>query len=557
MSTSNWGKDRKENGGLKAAIYVRVSTPRQAEKELSITDQRNQAHAYCERKGWHVVASYEDAGLSGTDENRPQLQKLMDDAARPEKPFDVVIVHSFSRFFRDAYQFEFHRRNLVKHDVNLASISQETGDDPMGDMVRQVLNVFDEYQSKENAKHVRRAMIENAKQGFWNGGPPPYGYRTTVAETRGITEKKVLEIEPAEATIVRLVFELCGKNRGVRAIAAELNKSGLRNRNGKNFASTRVHEFLTQTAYAGRFYFNRTDTRNKRPRDPSEWIEIKTPIIIEPDTFDRVQRKLEARRPTNTPPRIVNGPTLLTGILKCGTCGGGMTLRTGKGGRYRYYVCNRSATEGKTACPGRSVRMDKLDKLVIEQLESRILSPDRLSEMLAQLIERNSKQSDQKASEVKALRKEFRVTEEKIGRLYDALASGTVEHTESFRQSVSKFEGMREDLLRRIASVERHRNVPVDLLTPENVKRFGKALGRQLRNPDSTLRKTYTRQFIDRIEARDREIRIYGPKHALAAGVAYGLDRAIEEVPVSVREWWARQDSNLQPDRYERPALTS
>ena len=557
MRTSKWTKDGKENGSLNVAIYLRVSTPRQAEKELSITDQRNQAKAYCERKGWQVVASYEDAGLSGTDENRPQLQKLMDDAARPDKPFDVVIVHSFSRFFRDAYQFEFYRRKLAKHDVNLASISQETGDDPMGDMVRQVLNVFDEYQSKENAKHVRRAMIENAKQGFWNGGPPPYGYRTIVAETRGTTEKKVLEIESAEATIIRLVFELCAKNHGVRSIAAELNKRGWRNRNGRNFTSTRVHEFLTQTAYAGRFYFNRRDSKTKKPRDPSEWIEIQTPIIIEPYTFDRIQRKLEARRPTNTPPRIVNGPTLLTGIVKCGTCGGGMTLRTGKGGRYRYYVCNRSATEGKTACPGRSIRMDKLDKLVIEQLESRILLPDRLEEMLAQLVERNSKQNDRSASEIKALRKELKATEERIGRLYDALADGTVNNTETFRRSVSKHEEKREELVRRIASVERHRNVPGDLLTPENVKRFGNALSRQLRNPDSTLRKAYTRLFIDRIEAKDREIRIYGPKHALAAGVAYGLDRAAKEVPGSVREWWARQDSNLRPDRYERPALTN
>ena len=232
MSTSAWNKDRKESGNLNAAIYLRVSTPRQAEKELSITDQRNQAHTYCERKGLHVVAVYEDAGRSGTDENRPQLRKLMDDAVRPEKPFDVVIVHSYSRFFRDAFQFEFHRRKLAKHDVNLASITQETGNDPMGDMVRQVLNVFDEYQSKENAKHVHRAMLENARQGFMNGGPPLYGYRTIVAETRGTTQKKVLEINPAEATIVKLVFELCSKNMGVRAIAAELNIRGLRNRKG-------------------------------------------------------------------------------------------------------------------------------------------------------------------------------------------------------------------------------------------------------------------------------------------------------------------------------------
>ena len=234
-----------------------------------------------------------------------------------------------------------------------------------------------------------------------------------------------------------------------------------------------------------------------------------------------------------------------------------MTLRSGKGGKYRYYVCNRSTTEGKASCPGRSIPMEKLDKLVIEQLESRVLTPDRLSAMLAKLVEHNSAQNGQRASEVKALRKELRATEEKIDRLYDALANGTVENTESFRRNAAKLEGMREDIVRRIASVERHRNVPGDLLTPANVKRFGDTLRKHLRSPDSALRKSYAGRFIDRIEARDREIRIYGPKHALAEGVAYGLDRDTEEVPASVREWWARQDSNLQPDRYERPALTS
>ena len=74
--------------------------------------------------------------------------------------FDVVIVHSFSRFFRDHFELEFYVRKLAKNGVKLVSITQEMGDDPMHVMMRQIMALFDEYQPKENAKHVLRALKE-------------------------------------------------------------------------------------------------------------------------------------------------------------------------------------------------------------------------------------------------------------------------------------------------------------------------------------------------------------------------------------------------------------
>ena len=69
-------------------------------------------------------------GASATDDRRPQFQRMMDDAARPDRPFEAVLVHSFSRFFRDSFQFEMHRRSLEKHGVALISITQTVSDDP-------------------------------------------------------------------------------------------------------------------------------------------------------------------------------------------------------------------------------------------------------------------------------------------------------------------------------------------------------------------------------------------------------------------------------------------
>ena len=164
---------------MRAAIYLRVSTGRQAEHDLSIPDQKAQTEAWVTHRGWSVAAAYVEPGASATDDKRPQFQRMIERACDGENAFDVVVVHSFSRFFRDAFGLEFYLRKLAKHGVKLVSITQELGDDPAQIMMRQVIALFDEYQSRENAKHVLRAMKENARQGFWNGARPPFGFKGT------------------------------------------------------------------------------------------------------------------------------------------------------------------------------------------------------------------------------------------------------------------------------------------------------------------------------------------------------------------------------------------
>ncbi len=139
---------------LRAALYLRVSTGRQAEHDLSIPDQRAQtAELGCGAR-LDVAAEYVEPGASATDDKRPEFQRMIERACDGDNPFDVIIVHSYSRFFRDAFGLEFYVRKLAKHGVKLVSMTQELGDDPAQVMMRQVISLFDEYQSKENAKHV-------------------------------------------------------------------------------------------------------------------------------------------------------------------------------------------------------------------------------------------------------------------------------------------------------------------------------------------------------------------------------------------------------------------
>jgi DNA invertase Pin-like site-specific DNA recombinase len=82
----------------RAALYLRVSTGRQAEHDLSIPDQRRQLQAYCQAKGIAIVAEFVEPGASATDDRRPEFQRMMDAGAQKPAPFNFIIVHSFSRF---------------------------------------------------------------------------------------------------------------------------------------------------------------------------------------------------------------------------------------------------------------------------------------------------------------------------------------------------------------------------------------------------------------------------------------------------------------------------
>lgn len=95
---------------LRAALYLRVSTARQAEHDVSIPDQHRQGEARCTTHGYKLVETFVDTGVSATSDRRPEFQHLIEAASERPTPFDIIAVHSFSRFFRDHFELEFHIR---------------------------------------------------------------------------------------------------------------------------------------------------------------------------------------------------------------------------------------------------------------------------------------------------------------------------------------------------------------------------------------------------------------------------------------------------------------
>ncbi|MDC9823273.1 recombinase family protein [Devosia sp. ZB163] len=531
---------------LRACGYFRVSTGRQAEGDLSIPDQRKQVTSFCEARTWTLVTEYVEPGASATDDQRPEFQRMIERATDDDRPFDVIVVHSYSRFFRDSFGLEMYIRKLAKADVRLISVTQELGDDPAQVMMRQVIALFDEYQSRENAKHVLRAMKENALQGYYNGSPLPLGYRAVEVERKGARIKKRVEIDPVEQQLVELIFKLYRHGDGetgplgTKGLAKWLNSGGHRTRSGARFGVGTVHGILTNRVYIGEMAFNRRSTKTGKAKPASEHIIVEVPPIIDRVEFERVQQTLVARNPKNTAPRVVTGPILLTGLATCGTCGSAMTLRTGtsKTGRvYKYYTCSGAARVGDSMCKGRSIAMDKLDTMVVDRLSDRLFTPDRLSEIVSSLAQRRAEKDAEIGRRIAALEAEAIEAEDKLKRLYRMVEDGVAELDDILRDRIA---ALRSDRERAQAALDRIRpQIAKDAVSPAMLEKFCLGMRKNIATGEIGFRRTYLRSVIDRVEINDEVIRIIGDKATLEDVIA-----GKSGVRSFARKWRARRDSN-------------
>ncbi len=538
---------------LRAVLYLRVSTARQAEHDVSIPDQRRQGEGYCTSRGYRLVETYVEPGASATNDRRPEFQRMIEAGISKPAPFDVVVVHSFSRFFRDHFELEFYVRKLARNGIKLVSITQEMGDDPMHVMMRQIMALFDEYQSKENAKHVLRALKENARQGFWNGSLPPIGYRVVAAEQRGAKVKKKLEIDPLHADTVRLIYRLALEGdgtsgpMGVKNIVIHLNGRRIFTRDGGRWGIGQVHRILTRTTYIGRHEFNKR-SKTKELKPVGEIVPVEVPPLIDRATFDAVQAHLRSRNPKVTPARVVSGPTLLTGICFCATCAGAMTLRTGKSNRYRYYTCSIRARQGDTGCTGRSVPMDKLDTLVAGHIEHRLLTPERLEEVLATVLDRRQERTERRREHIAELNKRAAEADLRLKRLYDAIETGVADLNEpGLKERLAGLKAIRDqsqaDAMRAQAMLDSSAQQPI---TTTVLRKFAATARKRMRVEGGGYRRDHLRALAQRVEVDDREVRIMGSKSDLLRTLAAisGVKSATGGVRSSVLDWRSRRDSN-------------
>ena len=538
----------------RAALYLRVSTGRQAANDVSIPSQRNLTTKFCGSQGWDVTAEFIEPGASATDDRRPVFQRMLEEARSADRRFNVIVVHAYSRFFRDGATMELTIRSLRKLGVDVVSMTQPTGDDPSQQLMRQIVGLFDEYTSRENGRNVTRAMRESAKQGFWNGSTPPLGYKIVAAEQRGAKTKKRLAVDPVDAELVRQIFTFYAHGDGtsgplgVKGVTKWLNAHGYRTRKGATFGVGPVYGILTNRSYAyGKYLYGVKSARTGELHDPANVVEVEIPTIITEALFETVQARLVRNNSKVTPPRVVNGPILLTGLAVCATCGAGMT-RTGtkRGARsYTYYSCAGCHQKGPSICKGRHVPLAKLDQLVLDNVKAQLLAPERLNVILGALIERNAAKDHAVAERRRGLEADLGHKKERLTRLYRAIEDGVVEMDADLKDRIQTLKAERDLAQATLDRIKSQLEAKAGV-TPERIEAFSKLMLEKLDDGDVHARKAYLRSVISKIEVDDHCVRLIGEKADLADVIA-GQHTRTGNVRGFVRSWRARNDSNVRP----------
>jgi hypothetical protein len=327
---------------------------------------------------------------------------------------------------------------------------------------------------------------------------------------------------------------------GVKAIASYLNARRIFTRDGGRWGIGQVHRVLTRPTYIGRHEFNKR-TKTKELKPVTEVVAVAVPPLIDQATFDAVQAHLHARNPKVTPARVVSGPTLLTGICFCAACGGAMTIRTGKGGRYRYYACSIKARQGETGCQGRAIPMEKLDTLVASHLEDRLLQPERLEEVLATVLDRRQERTERRREHLAELAKRAAETELRLKRLYDAIEAGVADLADpALKDRIVGLTAIRDQAR---ADAERAQAMldssGLKAVTPAMVRRFAEVARERIRIEGGGYRRDHLRALAQRVEVADHEVRIMGSKGNLLRTLAAvaGEKSAALGVPSSVPKW--------------------
>lgn len=192
-------------GRIKAVGYARVSTPEQAEKDLSLPAQMASIRRYAQDRGLALAGEFVERGVSGTDDNRPEFRRMLEEIYRPNSEVGMVIVTHGSRFMRNATRARVHKEQLRRRGIRVLAIQQTVSDDPNGHFAEGMFELIDQLESETNGVRTRAGMAENARQGYFNGSRPPFGFRVEKIATSAGPKNKLV-IEPGEAELVREVF---------------------------------------------------------------------------------------------------------------------------------------------------------------------------------------------------------------------------------------------------------------------------------------------------------------------------------------------------------------
>ena len=398
-------------------IYIRVSTKRQAEEGYSIPEQLERLTKYCEAMEWIIVGKYIDDGYTGSNMDRPELQRMLEDIKKGV--CDIVLVDKIDRLARSLIDTVTMVDRLFKQN-NVSFVSRAEAFDSntqMGKACMVIMAMFAEIERERIAERMKDGKEGRAKEGLWCGS-----YMTPVGYVYD-SENGILKVDEYKAMQVKLVFDLYISGKALREIERYMKEHGYSSGRGK-FSAKSIKTILTNKTYCG--YIKNND----------EWIPAQHEPIIDLDTFEKAQQRIkiskENKNPNSRGAHYYN--SYLGNFIYCKRCGakfitttaGYIDPETGK--RRKYYTCASKSKRSPYAkradsCDNKNWYTKKLEKLIFDEIDKLRLNPKLMDSKTDSLPAENY-------NKISLIKKELKSLSDQSSRLMDLYALGTIDISE-------------------------------------------------------------------------------------------------------------------------------
>lgn len=555
--------------GKRIAIYARYSTDQQS--EASIADQVHRCRRFVEDRGGAVREEhiFTDAAMSGTSIIRPAFEKLM--AAARGRAVDVIVAEDMSRLSRDLADSATMFKELDYLCVPVIAVADGIDTSTRGAKMQVTLkSLMSDMFIEDLRDKTRRGLEGRARAGYSTGGLP-IGYRSEPEKTPDgrVLGNRVVIDEP-RAQVVRGIFASYLAGESHERIAKQLNRDQVEPaRRGrykhKGWTADTVRSVLHNEAYVGKWTFGRRrwvkvpGTNKRRPRVTSsdQWVVREYPDrrIIDKVTWAEVQMRLRAVRAfytsgterqmrTGLPGKRTTYP--LSGLLRCGSCGGTMTIAGGSSAS--YYRCANNKKRG-TCTNSLSVREDVARSKILAAVRTRITSPAAVAYLRKRLSEKLGELSRGLGAEVQERESRLERTKARLGKLVLALTEGVDSRT--VRDAIKDLEAQREAEERAIDELNRQARTPVALPTPDDLVRRATDLERLLLGNPTRGREALAKLFVaDGIALVPGQDGVYTARSTFFPLGVMALERELADAPSGPASaaWSTAAIGPAQPD---------
>lgn len=426
-----------------AVIYARYSS--HGQNEQTIEGQIRVCKEYAQHQNYNIVNIYIDKHKTGTDVNRPQFQKMVDDSK--SGAFECIIVYMIDRFARNRYYSTIYNWQLMQNGVKVVSATQNISESEEGEFYQMFLEWEAEKYSKRLSKRVREGLTTSVENGTFTGGTIIYGYKIVEKKITATRSIKLVEVDPNTVDVVKYIFDRYAQGISKKDIADELNAKGLRYSNSKPFVAKNFDRILTNPKYTGVYYFG------------NRLCDKTYPPIIDMQTFEAVQKRLESNKYFSGA-NSAKEPYLLTGKLWCGHCGAPMVADggTGKlGKKYHYYACKNKKHH---KCNKKHEKKGFVEWYAVEQTVNYLNDPRRVSIIADDVIKYYESRTS--STEIKRLQAEKIKVQKEIDNAVNAMVNTSSAATQKILdKKIAELSALLDDLSLHQSKLELERGLKI------------------------------------------------------------------------------------------------